>query len=85
MAAPASVFRISFIGPPIISMMHSIFAAWVPMLSLGIFLILIKTFLTRSLDKHFLAGFAGIVVACLLQYFVANTAWWYHIADWVTS
>lgn len=84
-AGPAGFFRIPFISGPIIGAIHTIFAPWVPMLILGVFLVLIKWLMTRTWDRYFMVGFAGIVVACLLQFFVANTAWWYHVAGWVTA
>jgi hypothetical protein len=84
-AAPAGFFRIPFISGPIMASIHTIFAPWVPMLILGVFLVLIKWLVTRTWDRYFIVGFAGIFVACILQVFISNTAWWYHIAGWVTA
>jgi len=84
-AGPAGLFRIPFISGPIMASIHTIFATWVPMLILGVILLLIKGLMTRSWDRYLALGFAGIVVACILQVFVANTAWWYHLAGFVTA
>lgn len=84
-AGPAGFFRIPSITGPIMATIHSIFAPWVPMLILGVLLILIKWLMTRTWDQYFMVGFAGIIVACVLQFFVANSAWWYHLAGWVTA
>src|SRR5262249_48937049 len=76
-AGPAGLFRIPFIIGPIMGAIHSILAPWVPMLILGAFLVLIKWLVSRSWDRYFAAGFAGIALACIVQVFVSNTAWWY--------
>jgi hypothetical protein len=54
------------------------------MLVVGALLVLIKSLVTRSWDRYFAAGYAGILFACLLQVFVSNTAWWYRLAGLVT-
>jgi hypothetical protein len=84
-AGPAGLFRIPALNGPVLGAIHSIFATWVPMLTLGALLILIKSLVTRSWDKYFAAGFAGILLACLLQVFVSTTAWWYRLAGLVTA
>src|SRR5215469_7349594 len=84
-AGPAGFFRIPTVSGPILAVIHTIFAPWVPMLILGVFLVLIKWLMTRAWDRYFMVGFAGIIMACVLQAFVANTAWWYHVAGWVTA
>ena len=84
-AGPAGLFRIPWISGPVIGAIHTIFAVWVPMLILGILLVLLKWFMTRSLDRYVAAGFTGIVLACLVQFFISSTAWWYQIAGWVTA
>jgi hypothetical protein len=84
-AGPAAFFRIPFISGPIMAAIHTIFAPWVPMLILGVFLVLIKRLMTRTWDQYLMVGFAGIIVACVLQAWVANTSWWYHVAGWVTA
>ncbi|HET8922077.1 MAG TPA: hypothetical protein VFN26_03670 [Candidatus Acidoferrum sp.] len=84
-AGPAGSFRIPWIIGPIMANIHTIFAVWVPMLILGILLVLLKWFMTRSLDRYVAVGFIGIVLACLVQFFVSSTAWWYQIAGWVTA
>ena len=84
-AGPAGFFRIPFVSGPIMGTFHTIIAPWVPMLVLGILLVLIKWLMTGSWDRYFAAGFAGIVLACGLQFLVANSAWWYHLAGWVTA
>ena len=84
-AAPAAFFRIPFIRDPIMAAIHTIFATWVPMLILGVFLVLIKRVMTRSWDRYFILGLVGIVVACVVQFFVANTAWWNYLAGFVTA
>lgn len=84
-AGPAGMFRIPFISGPIMGAIHVITAAWVPMLILGFLLVLIKWAMTGSWDKYLATGFLGILGACAVQYFVANSAWWYHVAGWVTA
>lgn len=84
-AGPASLFRLPYISGPLIGLLHVITAAWAPMLILGVVLILVKWVMTGSWDKYFAAGFAGIILACAVQYFVANSAWWNHVAGWVTA
>jgi hypothetical protein len=84
-AGPAGLFRIPFIMNPVMGAIHSIFATWVPMLILGTLLLVFKAAMTRSWDRYFAAGFAGIVFACVLQVFVSNTAWWYRLAGLVTA
>jgi uncharacterized protein with PQ loop repeat len=83
-AGPAGAFRIPAISGPIMGAIHGIFAAWVPMLILGASLVLIKWGMTRSWDRYFAAGFGGILLTCVAQVFVANSAWWYQTAGWVT-
>jgi len=58
---------------------------WMPMLILGVLLLVLKTAMTRSWDRYFAAGFVGIVLACVVQFFVSNSAWWNHVAGWVTA
>jgi hypothetical protein len=84
-AGPAGFFRISWINGPLMSSIHTILAPWVPMLILGAVFVLTKWLLTRSWDKYFAAGFAGVLLACLLQIYVSGTAWWYRLAGLVTS
>ena len=84
-AGPAGFFRIPFISGPIMGAIHTILAPWVPMMVLGALLALIKWLMTQSWDRYFAAGFIGIVLACVLQFFVANSAWWYQVAGWVTA
>jgi len=84
-AGPAGFFRIPFIVGPIMAAIHTIFAPWVPMLVLGVFLVLTKWLMTRTWDRYLMLGFGGIIVTCVLQFFVANSAWWYHVAGWVTA
>jgi hypothetical protein len=84
-AGPAGFFRIPFVSGPIMGAIHTILAPWVPMMVLGALLALIKWLMTQSWDRYFAAGFIGIVLACVLQFFVANSAWWYQVAGWVTA
>ena len=84
-AGPAGFFRIPFISGPIMAVIHTILAPWVAMLIFGVFLILIKWLMTRTWDRYLMVGFAGIILACILQVWIANTTWWYHIAGWVTA
>ena len=84
-AGPAGFFRIPFISGPIMGAIHTILAPWVPMLVLGVLLVLIKWLVTGSWDRYFAAGFIGMVLACAVQFFVANSAWWYQVAGWVTA
>jgi hypothetical protein len=84
----AALFRIRFIRGPVLGAMHGssfvVFAPWIPMLTLGLLLVAGKWLMTRSWDRYFALGWAGIACACVLQVFVANTAAWDHIAGWVT-
>jgi len=84
-AGPAGLFRLPYISGPVMGLIHVITAAWVPMLILGLLLLLTKWLMTGSWDKFFARGFVGIVLACALQYFVANSAWWDHVAGWFTA
>jgi hypothetical protein len=84
-AGPAAFFRIPSVSGPIMGAIHTIVAPWIPMLLLGLLLVLIKWMTTGSWDRYFAAGFIGIVFACGLQFIVANSAWWYHVAGWVTA
>jgi hypothetical protein len=84
-AGPAGFFRIPLIIGPIMGAIHTILAPWVPMLVLGVLLVLIKWLVTGSWDRYFAAGFVGIILVCVLQLFVANSAWWYRVAGWVTA
>ncbi len=84
-AGPAGLFRIPVTNGEVMGAIHSIFATWVPMLIWGTLLVVIKAAMTRSWDRYFAAGFAGIVLACVLQVFVSNTAWWYRLAGLVTA
>jgi hypothetical protein len=84
-AGPAGFFRIPLIIGPIMGAIHTILAPWVPMLVLGVLLVLIKWLVTGSWDRYFAAGFVGIILVCVLQFFVANSAWWYRVAGWVTA
>jgi len=84
----AALFRVPFIRGPVMGQMRGssfvVFAPWIPMLTLGLLLILGKWLMTRSWDRYFALGWAGIACACVLQVFVANTAAWDRIAGWVT-
>jgi uncharacterized membrane protein YozB (DUF420 family) len=84
-AGPAGFFRIPLISGPIMGMIHTMIAPWVPMLIVGAMLVVIKLVMTGSWDRYFAAGFAGVVLACLLKFVVGNSAWWYHVAGWVTA
>lgn len=84
-AGPAGFFRIPWISGPVVGVIHTIFAVWVPMLALGILLLLLKWSMTRSFDRYVATGLIGIVLVCLVQFFVSTTAWWYQIAGWVTA
>ena len=84
-AGPAGLFRLPYISGPVIGLIHVITAAWVPMLVLGSLLVLLKWTMTGAWDKYLARGFAGIILACAAQYFVANSAWWNHVAGWFTA
>ena len=83
-AGPAAFFRIPFVSGFIMGAIHTIIAPWLPMLVLGVLLVLIKWLMTGSWDRYFAAGYVGLVLACVLQFFVANSGWWYRVAGWVT-
>jgi FtsH-binding integral membrane protein len=40
---------------------------------------------TGSWDRYFAAGFFGIILVCVVQFFVGNSGWWYRVAGWVTA
>ncbi len=84
-AGPAAFFRIPAVSGPLMGAIHTIIAPWVPMMILGTVLLLVKWLMTKSWDKYFTAGFVGIIVACVLQFFVSGSAWWNHIAGLVTA
>ena len=84
-AGPAGFFRIPAISGPIMGAIHTIIAPWIPMLVLGALMLVLKSLMTRSWDRYLAKGFAGIMIACVLQYIVSNSAWWYHVAGWVTA
>ncbi len=84
-AGPAGFFRIPFIFGSIMGVIHTIIAPWVPMLVLGVLLVLLKWLMTRSWDRYLAVGFVGVVVACLIQFFVAYSNWWSHVAGLVTA
>jgi len=85
----AALFRIPFIRGQIAGHMYGssfvIFAPWIPMLTLGLLLGLAKWLVTRTWDRYYAVGWAGIACVCVLQAFVVNTVAWNHIAGWVTS
>lgn len=84
-AGPAGFFRIPAISGVIMSNIHTIIAPWVPMLILGTVLLVLKSLMTRSWDRYLAKGFAGVILACVLQYVVSGSAWWYHVAGWFTA
>ena len=84
-AGPAGFFRIPAISGVIMSNIHTIIGPWIPMLVLGTLLLVLKSVMTRSWDRYLAKGFAGVILACVLQYVVSNSAWWNHVAGWVTA
>jgi hypothetical protein len=84
-AGPAGFFRIPAISGPIMGSIHTIIAPWIPMLVLGALLLVVKSIMTRSWDRYLAKGFAGVILACVLQYVVSGSAWWYHVAGWFTA
>ena len=88
-AMTAAVFRIGFLrGPSLAAVRGTNFAVsapWLPMLALGLLLLLVKWLMTRSWDRYFTLGWAGIASACVLLAFVSNTAAWDHFASWLTG
>jgi uncharacterized membrane protein YozB (DUF420 family) len=84
----AALFRIRLIRGPLLSATHGsnfiVFAPWVPMLTLGLLLGVLKCLMTRSWDRCFALGWASIAATSVLQTLVANTSAWNHIAGWVT-
>lgn len=86
--AAAALFRISGITGPIMGAMKAsdfaMFSVWVSMLTLGALLGLVKWLMTRAWDRHLALGWACIAAACVLCTLVGNTAWWNHVAGWVT-
>jgi hypothetical protein len=84
-AGPAGFFRIPAISGPIMGAIHTIIAPWIPMLVLGALLLVLKSIMTRSWDGYLAKGFAGVILACVLQYVVSGSAWWNHVAGWFTA
>jgi len=84
-AGPAGFFRIPAVSGLVMGTVHTIFAPWIPMLVLGALFVVIKWAMTKSWDRYFAAGFGAIVLACVLQFFIANSGWWYRVAGWVTA
>lgn len=84
-AGPAGFFRIPAISGLIMANIHTIIGPWIPMLALGLLLVVLKSFMTRSWDRYLSKGFAGVILACVLQYVVSGSAWWYHVAGWFTA
>lgn len=84
-AGPAGFFRIPAISGPLMGSIHTIIAPWIPMLILGALLLVLKSVMTRSWDGYLAKGFAGVILGCVLQYVVSNSAWWYHVAGWFTA
>ena len=84
-AGPAGSFRIPAISAIVFSNIHTIIGPWVPMLVLGAVLLLLKCAMTRSWDRYLAAGFGAVILTCVLQYYVAYSNWWFHVAGWVTA
>jgi hypothetical protein len=84
-AGPAGLFRIPYVSGPIMGAIHSMMAIWTPMLILGALLLILKSVMTRSWDRYFASGFGGIVIATVVQFYVSSSAWWDHVASWVTA
>lgn len=88
-AMAAALARISFIRGPVGAALHGtpyvLLTSWLPMLTLGLLLGLVKWVMTGSWDRYFARGWATIACVCLLQVFVANTAAWDHLAAFVTG
>ncbi len=77
----AALFRMKF-TPILMTATHGsmFFVTWGPMLILGALLLLLKWAMTRSFDRYFASGYAGILLACLLCVTVAQTRLWNQIA-----
>jgi hypothetical protein len=84
-AGPAGFFRIPAISGVIMGNIHTIIAPWIPMLVMGVLLLVLKSIMTRSWDGYLAKGFAGVILACVLQYVVSGSAWWNHVAGWFTA
>lgn len=82
----AALFRISAITNPLMSASHAsmFIVSWGPMLALGALLGALKMALTRRWDRIYAIGYVAIVVACVLNVLIANTAVWDHVASLVT-
>lgn len=65
------------------TMWGTIFGPFFSMLVIGLFLLLVKRLLTRSWDRWFAMGYAGLVITSALIMQAATTSAWDHVARWL--
>lgn len=58
---------------------------WGSTVVLVLVLWLLKLAMTRRLDRHFSTALALFVASGLLSSYVSTTAWWLHLAHWLTG
>jgi len=88
-AMTAALFRIPFIRGPVGAALHGsyfvVLAPWIPMLTLGLLLGLVKWLMSGTWDRYFARGWAAIACVCVIQVFVAHTTVWDRLAALVTG
>ncbi len=87
-ALSAALTRISFIRGPVGAALHGthfvLLLGWIPMLTLGLLLGLVKWAMSGTWDRYFARGWAAIACVCVIQVFVAHSAAWDRLAGLVT-
>jgi hypothetical protein len=85
-AIPAAIARITPVNNLYAgTQWEAIFGPFLGMIVFGTLLLIVKTVLTRSVDRWFAGGFAVLAVACVLTMRVATTPAWQALADWVVG
>lgn len=88
-AMAAALARIPFIRGPVGAVLQGtpfmLLSSWIPMLTFGLLLGLVKWVMTRTWDRYFARGWAAMACVCLMQVFVAKTAAWDRLAALVTG
>ncbi|MFZ2170085.1 MAG: hypothetical protein WAW61_10660 [Methylococcaceae bacterium] len=83
-AIPAAVSRIDFINVLYHgTVWETVFGPFFGTLVAGVFLLVIKWLLTRSLDRWFALGYAGLAVSSALIMQLATTQAWDHFANYL--
>jgi len=83
-AMPAAVSRIDFISVLYHgTVWETVFGPFFGMLVIGAFFLVMKCLLTRSLNRWFAMGYAGLVVSSALIMQLATTSAWDHFASFL--